>query len=38
MSEKRLAVVKHAFQFLDYSNTGVLRLSDLEKLYQAKVI
>eukprot|EP00331_Platyophrya_macrostoma_P029949 CAMPEP_0176456796 /NCGR_PEP_ID=MMETSP0127-20121128/31510_1 /TAXON_ID=938130 /ORGANISM="Platyophrya macrostoma, Strain WH" /LENGTH=527 /DNA_ID=CAMNT_0017846841 /DNA_START=40 /DNA_END=1623 /DNA_ORIENTATION=- len=36
MSEKRLAVVKHAFQFLDYENRGVLSLSDLESAYRPK--
>lgn len=37
MSEKRLAVVKHAFQFLDRNNQKYLALSELVSLYQAKV-
>lgn len=36
MSEKRLAVVKHAFQFIDKENKGAICLETLVKLYDAK--
>jgi len=37
MSEKRLAVVKHAFQFLDAHRERKLRIQDLLKAYHAEV-
>ena len=37
MNEKRLAVVKHAFQFLDTNGTGRLSLDRLCQIYNAQV-
>ncbi|EGR28430.1 hypothetical protein IMG5_175680 [Ichthyophthirius multifiliis] len=36
ISEKRLAVVKHAFQFLDRRNNGKLNINELIQLYRAE--
>jgi len=36
MNEKRLAVVKHAWQFLDKQGAKRVQLAQLLKLYQAQ--
>ena len=38
MSEKRLSVIKHAFQFLDVNRERKLKIQDLLRLYHADVI
>ena len=35
MNEKRIAVVKHAFQFLDQDGTGQLSLDKLSTMFNA---
>jgi len=37
MNERRLAVVKHAFQFLDEAGAKRLSLDKLSKVYNAQV-